>query len=238
MATLVLDAREHSLIRCLPEVEVRGLDIGDAQVLVGGEPLVIFERKSQADLAASIVDGRFKEQRARLLATAPSCRLVVYVVEMCPGFECDPDAMVGGIRVGAFNGALLSLQLKYGVSVFVTARPSETAMLMQLVLQRVVAGRVQPTEDEVVYHSCVKVRKNENLDPRTCCVLQLATVPRVSARIAAAIMNRFGCSTMAALVGALSPREEATRALAETVVGSKKLGGKAAASIMTSLFGR
>jgi hypothetical protein len=137
--------------------------------------------------------------------------------------------------VGAFNGALLSLQLKYGISVFVTARPSETAMLMQLVLQRVAAGRLVPTAEEVVYHSLT--RASRCVRTRTWTPGRAATVPRVSARIATAIMERFRCDTMAGLVGALSDRERATRSLAETVVGSKKLGAKAAASIMGSLFG-
>ena len=63
---LILDNREHKLIELLPNDTVAPLDIGDIQFRRGEETILIIERKSVTDLAASICDGRSREQKARL----------------------------------------------------------------------------------------------------------------------------------------------------------------------------
>lgn len=77
-ASLILDCREHSLVQLIPEAEVSALDLGDAHIvmpipdpdtgIVFRRVEYIIERKSAADFAASIEDGRYREQKSRLLS--------------------------------------------------------------------------------------------------------------------------------------------------------------------------
>jgi ERCC4-type nuclease len=81
-AILTLDAREHGLIRLIPDADVINLDLGDAHISVPDGTVeategvtleshrieYVIERKSAADFAASIEDGRYREQKSRLLS--------------------------------------------------------------------------------------------------------------------------------------------------------------------------
>lgn len=73
-AKLILDCREHSLIQLIPEAEVSALDLGDAHIVMPDTGITfrrveyVIERKSAADFAASIEDGRYREQKSRLLS--------------------------------------------------------------------------------------------------------------------------------------------------------------------------
>ena len=94
MYTLVVDVRERALIaelaRSHPDVPVttKALDVGDVQVHVDAVaeteqplgPRLVIERKTHSDLAASIKDGRWSEQKRRMLETAGRDR-VAYVIE-------------------------------------------------------------------------------------------------------------------------------------------------------------
>ena len=72
--TLIIDNREKHLIELLkkryPELvfSIQQLDIGDIHVLYKGILVVVIERKTIADLIASIKDGRYREQKLRLKA--------------------------------------------------------------------------------------------------------------------------------------------------------------------------
>ena len=70
---IIVDNREHILIKLLKalntdyefglEIEVAKMDIGDIAILNDeDEELLLIERKKSSDLAASIRDGRYKEQ--------------------------------------------------------------------------------------------------------------------------------------------------------------------------------
>ena len=62
---MIIDTREHDAIALLHDVpiEIKQLPVGD--IWIGD---LIIERKSIRDLEASILDGRYREQRGRILA--------------------------------------------------------------------------------------------------------------------------------------------------------------------------
>ena len=87
--TIVVDNRERSLVATLRSismtydrmtVEVRPLDVGDVEVRAGEQLLLVVERKTWADLSSSICDGRWAEQKRRLVDTVGAER-VAYVIE-------------------------------------------------------------------------------------------------------------------------------------------------------------
>ena len=63
-----------------PEIKYSNLDLGDIVIKKEGKILLIFERKAIPDLYSSINDGRYKEQKIRLLNNFP-LRNVVYIIE-------------------------------------------------------------------------------------------------------------------------------------------------------------
>ena len=56
--------------------------VGDAHIRnEKGELVYIFERKAKSDLEASIKDGRYHEQKNRLIETGLCRKQIVYVIE-------------------------------------------------------------------------------------------------------------------------------------------------------------
>ena len=65
MGRLVVDQRERQLLGLLPGVERATLDVGDILCKYEDGTGWIAERKTASDLAASLKDGRWAEQKDR-----------------------------------------------------------------------------------------------------------------------------------------------------------------------------
>jgi len=96
----------------------------NAQLLV-----ILFERKTIYDLAASIKDGRYKEQSFRLTNTAAlHNHNIVYIIE---GDLAKYDVKRGGMSMSAIQSAMVSLMYYKGFSVYRTMNLDETATFIQ-----------------------------------------------------------------------------------------------------------
>lgn len=100
------------------EVEVRRLSVGDVAI---GDRIVV-ERKTTADLAASLADGRMFGQ-ARRLVVAALRPLVIH--------EGDGTDLTRRIDPGACRGAVLALCVGFRIPVLETADLEETARLLR-----------------------------------------------------------------------------------------------------------
>ena len=114
------------------EIKSERLPIGDIIIYdptQGQEKdIVIFERKTLADLAASIRDGRYKEQSFRLIETAAATGFnthhIVYIIE---GDLSRYDERHTQITKTALQSAMVSLMYYKGFSVIRTMNVGETA---------------------------------------------------------------------------------------------------------------
>jgi len=103
---LVIDSREGALskyVNTLVGAGINGvalgkrsMDLGDVQILLRHDGAVVrtlvFERKTLPDLVSSIHDGRYREQKSRLLATTDTCN-VAYIIEgdsLCASLRREP----------------------------------------------------------------------------------------------------------------------------------------------------
>ena len=70
-ATLVVDNRESKIKTQFPQADTttyENLELGDFVIRLDNADFLVFERKTIPDLAASIKDGRYADQKQRLLA--------------------------------------------------------------------------------------------------------------------------------------------------------------------------
>ena len=63
------------------EIIIKSLDLGDYLIENEDKSLILFERKSLADLEASIKDGRYSEQSYRLNECAIANHNIIYLIE-------------------------------------------------------------------------------------------------------------------------------------------------------------
>lgn len=214
---LVLDNRESTLRGFLKEVTIEPLAVGDFQIrnAENKTPLVIVERKTVADLAASIEDGRYKEQKGRLMATGVPLNRIIFVIEEWFGFARQAD----NIKISSFSritykslvSSVMNMAIRDGFTVFCTQNISETASLIQGISDRFLVNPDKYLMNADNTYSAtmattnpkVKVRKCENVD--TCAVFlsQLSAIPNISLKKAKAIADSLQVNNMTELIKAL-----------------------------------
>lgn len=178
-----------------------------------GRDIVIFERKTLADLAASIRDGRYKEQSFRLIETAAATGFhthnIVYIIE---GDLARYDERHTQITKTALQSAMVSLMYYKGFSVVRTMNVGETADFILHFADKVAkesAVGARPAYDgdtttttttttaaaaQAYSEVSAKKEKRDYITRENIGEIMLAQVPGVSAKMAAAILAKYGGS--------------------------------------------
>ena len=86
---IIIDYRENDLIKEMKKTNTNdnltisnaNLELGDIQFNLNGTCILMFERKTVSDLAASISDGRYKEQSHRLTNASLANHKIYYLIE-------------------------------------------------------------------------------------------------------------------------------------------------------------
>ena len=173
-----------------------------------GRDIVIFERKTLNDLAASIRDGRYKEQSFRLIETAAASGFhthnIVYIIE---GDLSRYDERHSRITKTALQSAMVSLLYYKGFSVIRTMNLGETAELILNFADKVAkesADGTRPAYDDDTTTTAAaaqaysevsaKKEKRDYITRENIGEIMLAQVPGVSAKMASAILAKYGGS--------------------------------------------
>jgi ERCC4-type nuclease len=161
--------------------------------------IVLFERKTLADLAASIRDGRYKEQSFRLIesaaATGFSTHHIVYIIE---GDLSRYDDRHTQITKTALQSAMVSLMYYKGFSVIRTMNVGETADFILHFADKVAKEgplSVADTTTAAAYSEVsAKKEKRDYITRENIGEIMLSQVPGVSAKTASAILSKYGGS--------------------------------------------
>jgi len=169
--------------------------------------IVIFERKTLNDLAASIQDGRYKEQSFRLSQSAADTGFdthnIIYIIE---GDIAKYDERRSRITKSALQSAMVSLLYYKGFSVIRTMNISETADFIVHFADKVAkegalvnsnsggAHATQVAETTSYSDVAAKKEKRDYITRENIGEIMLAQVPGVSPKISAAILSKYGGS--------------------------------------------
>jgi ERCC4-type nuclease len=202
--TLVIDYREKALLSRLP-AETKNLILGDVCIQKDGQDLVILERKTVADLSASICDGRYQEQSFRLLESNLPPHRIVYLIEG----SLDREQSIS--KKGMIS-AMISLWFTKGFSVVQTSSLDETVEFIQILLEK-----VTKESDAHEYVSTLKTKKKDKLTPENINIVLLSQIPGISTVTAKALLQVY--PTLYTLTSALKENPEC---LKEFTCGEKK----------------
>lgn len=228
-----VDNRESALISQLDssfDFLIQPLELGD--VLLTDEEhglALVFERKTLSDLAASIKDGRYKEQKHRLLANYPAHR-ITYIVE--EGHILPKDAH--GLKKSVYFGIYAHSMYRDGVHVVFTKNIQETALFIHDVATKCKENpgkfkAVEGDEGDYIHSRKAKCRKIDNIDPIACYKLQLCQVPGISYKLAEGIIEKF--PTLMSFMQHLSTFTNQADAI-KTIAKLPLIGAKKAATIV------
>jgi ERCC4-type nuclease len=214
-----LDTRESELITLLNDVTVKALPVGDIWVGVKedgamAEGGIVIERKSIRDLEASILDGRYREQRGRILAFCEENKTQpMYIL------EGSWSSSTGRLQKSALMKFIQRLVLHYQIPVIQTASIHETAELLQTMMEQWKEDptRLKQTTERIVMTDNIHVQKKANAaDPKQFAIACLAQCPGVSVAIAKALIAHFGSLRAVMTTDA--------KELGEIKVGSRRVG--------------
>ena len=213
-----VDTREGDLIKILTNSPVKQLPVGD--IWIGfqedtiKEGALIIERKSIRDFEASILDGRYKEQRGRILSFCQENKTQpMYIL------EGSLSSATGRLQKKALMKMLNRLVCHYQIPVMQTASLQETAELINALVEQWTEDptSLQRTTELVKVTDGIHVQKKANaMDHKQFAISCLAQCPGVSVKMAMALLETFG--SLKAIMEA--PTEE----IEGIKVGTRKIG--------------
>jgi ERCC4-type nuclease len=227
-----VDTRERNFIDVLRRhvdanmcsIDSKQLDCGDILIEKEGEMVFLVERKTIPDLEQSISDGRYHEQKLRMLQNVERHRLV-YLIE-------GNDARSSRVAAAIFNTHYLDdIKVEFsenaeGSCAFLAAMVSRIAAMASPV-------RIPRPHDDDQYFKSINARKQKNVTPEMCYLLQLSQLPQVSISIAKSIAEVH--PDMVSLVNGLitySTSKERIKALSKI----PRVGAKLASTICTYMY--
>ena len=268
---LKIDVREAELIKkCQANIEMISnfkniklvpvqLPLGDIILNDGEKDLLIIERKSLSDLAASIKDGRYEEQSYRLKNLWHHNHNIIYLIE---GDFNRFNSFKDRIDKLTLYSALLSINYFKGFSVWRSMSIDETALMVcnmayklnkendkqpfysnHLSSSTTVTKEETNTEESAAtlvssdkdYCSVVKKVKKDNITTENIGEIMLCQIPGVSSVSALAILAEF--KTLPNLIKAIDTNETCLNNICTTDANgkSRKISKAAIATIIKFL---
>lgn len=212
------------------------------------KPVWIIERKTADDLSSSIRDSRSREQRARLLNYASENNIkVMYLIE---GLY---KSRRYGVPRSTLLSALTNLIERDNCFVWFTPGVKESAEFITLLSKKVLEFKKESSNNSTLVFSGMNsneylqlhLKKGDNKTPKNCYLLQLATIPRSSIKVAKVIEKVY--PNFCALIHAFEQSNSPEKLLADLVmeldtknkdgtVKTRRIGDSLAKQIYTFLM--
>lgn len=173
-------------------IQKEQLDIGDIHIKFN-DIIYIYERKTVNDLLASIKDGRYKEQKTRLLTSLSSQVNINYIIE-----GDTITSLNHSINQKTLTSIYLNSIYRDKINVFFTLNICETVTFLLLLSTKMIdkpenfSNNDNNNNNQEYIDICkIKTKKNANIDKDTCYLLQLSQIPSISKEIAKKIKEIY-----------------------------------------------
>jgi crossover junction endonuclease MUS81 len=193
MINFIVDTREKELINILTskniDFKIEQLDLGDIVFKTDTEDALIIERKTVQDLKASICDGRWKEQKMRLLNCGIEKRRIMYLIE-------GDISKTYNISSNSIIGSLINSMLRDNLKIYKTFNIQETVDFIIRLNDKLkkdmnlfFKDSSQTTSKD--YSAVLSKVKKDNLTPTVFYIHILSSIPRVSENISTIIQTEY-----------------------------------------------
>ena len=229
MAAIYVDTRECKLRELLEKngtpFVTKPLELGDI-LIEHPKRQILVERKTIADFHASITDGRYKNQKLRLLEwrntdEQPSTRKnIIYLFEEKTGDNKDR----------AYWGALVNMILRDNIGVIQCDGMVRTAQVIADIKKKLDEDKFNELEGGGRNISLEGYAKGKYNTPKHCYLGQLSLIPGISPAIAEKIADKY--PNMRTLLDGMDVKELANIRITE----KRRLGDKLAEKIHSYIF--
>ena len=186
MSCVIVDSRECELINQLKiilgdkmeeSIKIESLHLGDIQI----SDKIIIERKQWSDLASSIIDGRYKEQSARLLQAKEEGYSIYYFLEGNLDLY-KPH----GISKDTLRSCVFSLTYEKGFFVIITKSTRDSA---EYILK--FDEKMKKNTTTSITNTMITKKKNSQITKENISELMLCQIPGISTTTSRIILNHF-----------------------------------------------
>lgn len=264
MIKLLIDTREHAVKKYFEKqdqsqlvIDVVQLNVGDFQFWQDDNKLLmVIERKTYEDLAASIKDGRYYEQKYRLqeLKNNTNCSIIYFIEKSKKG------NVINGIPKTTLESAVLSIISKENMNVIEVNNTQDTITALKCFCMIDYINIIEGNSFETFCSQICKkmIEKNSKLDSYNNAVIaentkkksymtqenvfiqQLALIKSVSLKMAEAVYKNYkNFYELIAKYESLETEKQKERLLKEIVLDNKrKLGPVASKNIYFFCYGK
>jgi ERCC4-type nuclease len=183
---IIVDNREKKLLPHLDAI-TKNLDIGDIHFVNNNNLILLIERKTVDDLAASIKDKRSREQKLRLQQSDIPNEKIMYLIEGNLNKK-----YINGMPTESLWGFIVNTIVRDNIKVYHTNSINETITLLKKIDSKI--ENITPEKNlsqEAEYADVVKKVKKEQMDYKTCFICQLSQIPGVSSCMADIIVEKY-----------------------------------------------
>jgi crossover junction endonuclease MUS81 len=242
MLKIIIDNRELSLIQLFESNNdiiyyKENLDIGDIVFTYNDKILIIIERKTLPDLSSSIKDGRYKEQKIRLMNSIDKLVRKIYIIE---GYNYTKFTL----PKSTLDSVVINTMIRDGLQVIKTNNIEETYQFIVNIfknlpkyvceLYELVVNEKSECQSTVENHLSYKTSKKENISKQVCFENMLKQIPGISSKIANYLGDKYG--NLSNFINDIEEQTESIKYLGEINYGPRRIGKKTAEKIHFYFF--
>lgn len=243
MIKIEIDSREKYILKDLlsrdldiykDKIDIisKNLELGDIIISIESiNKILYFERKTLSDLTSSITDGRYKEQKNRLLSNIDN-NLITYIIE---GDTINKSLLRNNTCVTSVYFRTL---YRDNIKIIFTNNIQETVTFILSLACNIIKYpdkyiyNLDKNVDNYLSDIKIKSKKIENITPDNCYLLQLSQIPTISYVIAKYISEKY--STMPFLINEIQKIENYNDRIKE-LCKIQKIGNEKAIKILKFL---
>lgn len=194
---MIIDSRERNILDILKSYDftlltTKNLNVGDIQFLYNDTIILIIERKTIDDLAHSIKDGRFREQKIRL--NKYDHNIILYLIEGfidLNKFKNIEKTKVCGLPLPTIIGAQTNILVRDKMKIYRTNYINESVyFILNLYHKFQLYGNSEESFlNTSQYVDMIQSRKKDNMNPSNCFIIQLSQIPGCSINMAKQIVS-------------------------------------------------
>ena len=240
---IIVDCKENqkfiNILQNFIEFTISSLDIGDIVFTHNGINILYIERKTINDLASSLQDGRYHEQKARLKGN----RVIYLIEEEYNNLNKNYHKM---FDIEKYKGCIINTMVRDNIHVYLTKNMEESAQFIADIYKRLPKYvnnllNIDTNEfnnlnkEDIMYSNCLKAKKKDNVNQNVCFINQLRQIPGVSILMAQNIADQY--KTISELIFQFDKYEgNKENMLKDIKNGNRKLGPIVAKRIYEYLF--
>ena len=190
-----IDNRERDLIQSFTnnniKIETQNLDIGDIQIIYLDinkveHNLVTIERKTYDDLSTSIKDGRYKEQKNRILNSLSNNIRKIYLLE---GNKNDFK-----LPKNVLEGTIINTIVRDNIHIFISKNISETIKFINTIIKNIDKYKdniIKNTNNVDTNDVLINTSKKSNMNSETCFINMMSGIPGISKKTSYSFIEKY-----------------------------------------------